>query len=744
MSSSSVQGEPMDLDLNQEPSSDSPSPTGLISEIPPWLNELETAHERIEERIRLLEAIVSRIRQPETAATTTTTATTTATPGPALAPPNQHRHSTAGVIHERSRERLVENGEKKTYLIAKALNMEKTSSVPGGYFDCNICLERAEDPVLTCCGHLFCWVCFYHLPLIYLNIKECPVCDGEVTNAEVIPIYGNGDGCDDTKRKLEDCGILLPPRPNAKRVESVRQKIINRGIPFIPMPPFEDDAFDVDSFVDTTSLRRNRRRSSRIAEIGPSPAVRASYLRNLSNNASQTISFSLGAAASSSPREFAVPGPSSAATRSQTVNPTEVFTSVTSASSSRRRTEDVNNGPRTRSRRRLSFVKNAALFDGRKLKRQVVVHSVIGHCFSFVVAAVEARYLSPAIMIYVGGVPFLNENTSSSLSSSSQESNLLLDVMSHPVIISASESFKNLEERSVSFGERDTESSTKDRYVYIFQREFAVVNPALVDFVGTDEATTCVGLVIRNRRSGMTSIAHMDSPKIVDLGISQILSLVFEDEEDAELDVHMVGGYEDVDIKNVDGGGDYAKPEGYSFPLCCKLVETLQKRRENFHLQTLFILGHNTKLDAQANTCPIFNGCLVDTSTGSIFPAIFNRTSRCPDELVRRIRVSASFDDYNWKGKLLDTYDTKTDRFIIAPCCWTMRLVEYVWELNQLPDEEILTNCSTSPSAEGPDFIDNERRIWKYLLTYPEWTKTFPRRQARVFERTINGHWKKC
>lgn len=415
--STSVQGEIMDLDLNQEPSSDSESPTGFITELSPWLNELESAHERIEERIRQLEAIVSRIRERET---------TTTTP-PALVPPNEHRDSTAGVIHERSRERLVENGDNKTYLIAKALNMEKTSSVPGGYFDCNICLEKAVDPILTCCGHLFCWGCFYQLPLIYLNIKECPVCDGEVTDTEVIPIYGNGDDCDGTKPKLEDCGIRLPPRPNAKRVESVRQKIINRAIPFIPvhetiehirrtidsiglqalaqgdefgltniitnggdnggqhhhhhhppfgplrllsphmppfasfpgpvvdtseMPPFDDDAFDVDSFVDTTSSRRNRRRSSRIAEIGPSPAVRASFQRNRSNNASQTISFRLGPVALSSTREFAVPG-SSTGTRSQTVNPTEVVTSVSSASSSRRRTEDVNNGPRTRSRRRL-------------------------------------------------------------------------------------------------------------------------------------------------------------------------------------------------------------------------------------------------------------------------------------------------------------------------------------------------------------------------------------------------------
>ncbi|VVB03348.1 unnamed protein product [Arabis nemorensis] len=347
-------------------------------------------------------------------------------------------------------------------------------------------------------------------------------------------------------------------------------------------------------------------------------------------------------------------------------------------------------------------------------------------------------------MIYVDGVPFQNESSSSTLSSSSQGSRLLLDVMNHPVIMLASDSFKNLEERNVTFGENDSESSTKDRYVYIFQREYAVVNPELVDFVGTDEATTCVGLVIRNRKSGMTSIAHMDSPKIVDLGISQMLSLVLEDDVDTELDVHMVGGYEDVDIKNANGGADYAKPEGHSFPLCCKLVETLQKRRESFHIKTLFILGHNTKLDAQANTCPVFNGCLVNTSTGSIFPASFNRTSRCPDELVRRIRVSASFEDSSWKGKLLDTYDTKTDRFIIAPCCWTMRLIEIVWELNQLPDEEILTTCSTSPSAEGPDFIDDQRRIWEYLLKYPEWSKTFPRRQPRVFERTATGNWRKC
>ncbi|XP_010559069.1 PREDICTED: protein N-terminal asparagine amidohydrolase isoform X2 [Tarenaya hassleriana] len=312
-------------------------------------------------------------------------------------------------------------------------------------------------------------------------------------------------------------------------------------------------------------------------------------------------------------------------------------------------------------------------------------------------------------MIYVGGVPFPDDSSSSSLSSSSQGNSQLLNLMKHPLLVSSSDSFKNLKEQKVSFEECGSERTTKGRYVYLFQREYATVDPALVDFAGTDEATTCVGLVIRNRKSGMTSLAHMDSPKVVDAGISQMLSLVLDDNFETELDVHMVGGFEDIAIKHSNDGDQHAKPESYSFPLCCKLVETLQKRRESFHIQTLCILEHNTKCDAQGNTYPIFNGCLVEASTGSIFPASFDRSSRCPDEIVRRIRVSVSYEDSNWEGKLIDTYDTKTDRFVIAPCSWTIRLVHIAWNLRQLPDEEILRTCSTSPSAEGPDFINNER-----------------------------------
>ena len=28
-------------------------------------------------------------------------------------------------------------------------------------FECNICLDLASHPVITLCGHLYCWPCLY-------------------------------------------------------------------------------------------------------------------------------------------------------------------------------------------------------------------------------------------------------------------------------------------------------------------------------------------------------------------------------------------------------------------------------------------------------------------------------------------------------------------------------------------------------------------------------------------------------
>ncbi|CAM8890033.1 unnamed protein product [Rhodiola kirilowii] len=97
---------------------------------------------------------------------------------------------------------------------------DKVSSDEGSFYDCNICFELAKDPIITCCGHLYCWPCIYRWLHIHSDTKECPVCKGEVTTKNVTPVYGRGHN---NRVPEEDLTIKIPPRPSAKRVESVQR-----------------------------------------------------------------------------------------------------------------------------------------------------------------------------------------------------------------------------------------------------------------------------------------------------------------------------------------------------------------------------------------------------------------------------------------------------------------------------------------------------------------------------------------
>ncbi|KAL3731773.1 hypothetical protein ACJRO7_028617 [Eucalyptus globulus] len=348
-------------------------------------------------------------------------------------------------------------------------------------------------------------------------------------------------------------------------------------------------------------------------------------------------------------------------------------------------------------------------------------------------------------MILVDGVPVVPD---SDPPSPSQVLEILAALMDHPTLLSASHSFKNTPERRFSISEESGLGSiAQPKCVYVFQREYAIVDPALVDVVGTDEATTCVGLVIRNRSNGKISIAHLDFPAIVEMGLAQMLSQAFDHDLQDEMDVHVIGGFEDASLKRInhsDGSEIHEKVGGYSLPLCIKLIETLLRRREKFHIQTFFVLGHNTRRDADGRAYPIITGFLVETSNGSVSPACFDRTSRCPDEVVRRIRITACSDDPTWRGKLLETYHTQDDKFIIAPCYWSGRQFHNASTRQHLSDSQLLLTCSTSPYAEGPDFVDNIRRRFDYIIKHPDWKETFPKRQPRVFERNGQGGWRRC
>lgn len=88
-------------------------------------------------------------------------------------------------------------------------------------FECNICIEQAKDPVVTVCGHLYCWPCLYRWLRVQNGCQSCPVCKAGIDQEKVIPIYGRGCEAKDPRKQpvviptyTED---IIPRRPQGQR-----------------------------------------------------------------------------------------------------------------------------------------------------------------------------------------------------------------------------------------------------------------------------------------------------------------------------------------------------------------------------------------------------------------------------------------------------------------------------------------------------------------------------------------------
>ena len=79
-------------------------------------------------------------------------------------------------------------------------------------FECNICIDTAQQAVVSKCGHLYCWPCIYQ----WMNQKPdnptCPVCKGVISRDTLTPIYGKCDNSTDPRNEA-------PPRPQGQRQE---------------------------------------------------------------------------------------------------------------------------------------------------------------------------------------------------------------------------------------------------------------------------------------------------------------------------------------------------------------------------------------------------------------------------------------------------------------------------------------------------------------------------------------------
>ncbi|KAK9085256.1 hypothetical protein Sjap_025667 [Stephania japonica] len=129
-----------------------------------------------------------------------------------------------------------------------------------GSFDCNICLDNAKDPVVTLCGHLYCWPCLYKwLHFQSETVEEnqeqpqprCPVCKATVSITAVIPLYNGGTFSPDEESisKKSSMGTKIPNRPPA----GGRHTLLNAS----SSHEIHDHAYHLESQLRSNQNRRN-------------------------------------------------------------------------------------------------------------------------------------------------------------------------------------------------------------------------------------------------------------------------------------------------------------------------------------------------------------------------------------------------------------------------------------------------------------------------------------------------------
>lgn len=88
---------------------------------------------------------------------------------------------------------------------------QKKSSPNSTLFECTICLDTAKEPVVTKCGHIFCWPCIYDWMKSKNGSADCPNCKNRITQSDLTPIYTSGENKSNTKK------FDIPERPRGER-----------------------------------------------------------------------------------------------------------------------------------------------------------------------------------------------------------------------------------------------------------------------------------------------------------------------------------------------------------------------------------------------------------------------------------------------------------------------------------------------------------------------------------------------
>lgn len=87
---------------------------------------------------------------------------------------------------------VCKSGIEFNKLIFSYGRLKSSECNPISRFECNICSGLAQDPIVTLCGHLYCWPCIYKWLSKWNSNSNCWVCNAVIEENKLIPLYGKG------------------------------------------------------------------------------------------------------------------------------------------------------------------------------------------------------------------------------------------------------------------------------------------------------------------------------------------------------------------------------------------------------------------------------------------------------------------------------------------------------------------------------------------------------------------------
>ena len=77
---------------------------------------------------------------------------------------------------------------------------------------CRICIINLAEPVVTICGHLFCWPCLYQAAVAQNGDEMlCPTCSVKFTTESLVPLY---IATNSTANNIAKPSLPNRPKPN--------------------------------------------------------------------------------------------------------------------------------------------------------------------------------------------------------------------------------------------------------------------------------------------------------------------------------------------------------------------------------------------------------------------------------------------------------------------------------------------------------------------------------------------------